>query len=334
MLRAVGVDRDQHAAAVHDRRVVGNRVLGLDLVGPPVGERRAARAVLRHFVSHLVALEHVLEGGNLEAHLFSEPDEHQRFVGAIGVGVHQALAFEDLDQRLELQIASRHRRVLARFLAAFVVQPLFLVDLGAAERIADHELGAGARNRIAARSGLPELPHVFRILAERELDARRSAFEDQPARVLAPAQFDHLVLAADRVGAAVQHVRHRQAAGEVAIDCDVGRVEDVLDPRHRAHRRAALVDRFRGNVRVRVDDAGRDESPGGVDNLRARRYRRAGSADRGDPAVADDHHAVLDGAARDGQNGAATNRDDTSVLRERPRLQTGDKPEAEQNGDS
>ena len=59
----------------------------------------------RNLLRDLVALEHVLEGRDLEAHLLGETDHHQDLVGAVAVGVHQPLAFEDLDQRLELQIA-------------------------------------------------------------------------------------------------------------------------------------------------------------------------------------------------------------------------------------
>ena len=98
------------------------------------------------------------------------------------------------------------------------------------------------------------------------------AFEEQVfAALLAPAQLDDRVAAADRVARAVQHVGDRDAAGELAIDVDVGGVEHVLDAHHRRHDRAALVDGVGGDVRVRVDDAGRDELAGGVDHLGARR---------------------------------------------------------------
>ena len=113
------------------------------------------------------------------------------------------------------------------------------------------------------------------------------------ARGLAPAQFDHLVLAADRVGAAVEHVRDGQAAGEVAVDVDIGRREHVLDPGHRAHRRAAFVDRVGGDVRVAVDDARRDELAGGVDDLGAGGNRDV-RADCRHFAVAQDDRSVLD----------------------------------------
>ncbi len=124
-----------------------------------------------------VAFEHVLERGDLEAHLFGEPDEHQDLVGAIAVGVHEPLAFEDLDQGFELQIAPRRQR--AARLVLLVVLPRLLVGLGARERVADHVLDAHARHRISARAGLAAADrHVLRVLAERELDARQRAFED------------------------------------------------------------------------------------------------------------------------------------------------------------
>ena len=71
----------------------------------------------------LVALEHVLERRDLEAHLVGEPDEHQDFVGAVAVRVHQPLAFEDFDERIELQIAPRRERVLVGRLGLLVLLP-------------------------------------------------------------------------------------------------------------------------------------------------------------------------------------------------------------------
>ncbi len=192
VLGAVGVDRDEHAALVHDRRVVGNRVLGLDLVGPPVGERRSAGAVRRHLVGDLVAFEHVLEGGDLESHLVGDANQHQDLVGAVGVGVHEPLAFEDLDERLELEIAARGedrrgiRGIAVRGLAAaLVVLPVALIGLGARECVADDVLDPGARDRISARRLLLTAAaeaHVLRVFTQRKLDPRHGALEDHLAR--------------------------------------------------------------------------------------------------------------------------------------------------------
>ena len=125
---------------------------------------------------HLVALEHVLERRDLEAHLLGQADQHQDLVGAIAVRVDEALALEHLDQRLELQIAPRRQRGSAG-LVLLVVLPGLLVR-GARERVADHVLDAHARRRIAARAGRPGRWRMLRVLAERELDARHRALEE------------------------------------------------------------------------------------------------------------------------------------------------------------
>jgi hypothetical protein len=41
--------------------------------------------------------------------------------------MHQPLAFENLDQRIELQIVARRQRVFACCLAPGVILPIFLV---------------------------------------------------------------------------------------------------------------------------------------------------------------------------------------------------------------
>ena len=254
VLRAVGVDRDEDPFARHDGRVVGDGVGRFDLVAPPVGERRRAGAVRRDLLRDLVAFEHVLERRDLEAHLFGEADEHQDFVGAVAMRVDQALALEDFDERFELQVAAR--RGAGRFVL-LVLLPRFLVGLGPDEGVADHEFHAAARDRIPARPLQGALAEILRVLAERELDAGHGAGEQQLLRArLSPAQLDDRVLAADRIGAAVEDVRGRDAAGEIAIDVDVGRIEHVLHPGHGADGRPAFVDRIVREVRVRVDHAG------------------------------------------------------------------------------
>src|SRR5262249_10307806 len=152
---------------------------------------------------------------------------------------HQALAFEDLDERLELQIPPRRRDRLAGLLAPLVLLPRLLVGLRAREGVADHVLDAEPRARVARRaaalSPAGAAARALGVLAERELDAGQRTLEREilGAR-FSPAQLDHVVLAADRVRAPVQHVRRRQAAGQIAVDVDIARVEDVFDAGHRA----------------------------------------------------------------------------------------------------
>ena len=187
VLGAVGVDRDEHALAHHDRGVVRDRVVRLDLVAPPVGERGRAGAVRGDLLRDLVALEHVLEGGDLEAHLLGDPDHHQDLVGAVAVRVDEPLAFEDLDQRFELQVAARRERVGVGGLGLLVVLPGLLIRLGARERVADHVLDALPRDRVAARPGDLRLRDVLRVLAEGELDAGHRPLENQvAARLFSP----------------------------------------------------------------------------------------------------------------------------------------------------
>ena len=105
----VGIDRDEHPLVRHQRGVVGDGVGRLHLVTPPVGEGRRARVVRGDLLGDLVALEHVLKRRDLEAYLVGEPNQHQDFVGAIAVRMDQALAFENLDEGVELEVAAGRR---------------------------------------------------------------------------------------------------------------------------------------------------------------------------------------------------------------------------------
>src|SRR5690606_37438935 len=121
---------------------------------------------------------------------------------------------EDLDERLELEIASWRDRVGIRSLRLLVILPGLLVGLRPRERVADDVLDAHPGERITPRAAAPSSLDVLRVLAERELDPRHRPFEEQFFSLLRPpAQLDHGVLAADRVGAAVEDVRGRETAG-------------------------------------------------------------------------------------------------------------------------
>src|SRR5262249_35131286 len=98
--------------------------------------------------------------------------------------------------------------------------------------------------------------------------------------------------------------------GKVAVDGDVVGVEDFGNVRNRGDGDAAFVDAaVDGDVRVAVNDAGRDVHSGTVDNLRAGRSFNA-STDLGDLAVLNKDGTVLDGAFSDGEDGGVLNEDD------------------------
>ena len=316
----VGIDRDEDALAHHDRGVVRRGVCGLHLVAPPVGEGGAAGAVRGDFLGDAISLQHVLERRDAEAHLLGQPDQHQGFVGAVGVRVDQPFAFEHLDERLELQVAARRNGqwgafpLLDRLALLVVAAPLLLVGARLGERLTDHVEHAHAGRRVAAiLAGRRRGVRALRVLAHRELDAGRSSLEQQTLGVGAPAQLDDRVPAADRVGAAVQDVGRGQAAGEVAKDVDVGGVQHVLDADHRAHRRAPFVDRIGGDVRMGIDEAWRDELARHVDDVGARRDVDVG-ADRGNLAVAEKDGPVRDrAAARHREHRGTAKRDDPAA---------------------
>src|SRR5262245_45961765 len=118
--------------------------------------------------------------------------------------VDEPLAFQDFDERLELEVAPRDRHGVAGLLAAVVVLPVLLIRLRAGERIADDVLDAHPRRRISrgasalASAGASSGP--LGVFAEGEFDSGHRALECEVLRArLAPPQLDDVVLAADRI---------------------------------------------------------------------------------------------------------------------------------------
>src|SRR3712207_4939979 len=195
-----------------------------------------------------------------------------RSVCAVAVRVNPAPAFENLDERLQLQVpARRYHVLLAARRARAVLVPVALVVARAGEGVADGLFDAHARRRVARlQAGYVEV-RALRVLAERELDAGRSARDGEVRRRMSPLELDGRAQAPDCVARAVQKERGRRASGELSVDVYGGRVEYVLRARHRGDGLCALVDRaVHHRVRVRVDDTGEDELARAVYDARAR----------------------------------------------------------------
>src|SRR5690348_13883892 len=189
--------------------------------------------------------------------------------------MHQPLAFQHLDQRLELEIAARWDRLFATRHLRVVILPLLLIDFRFGERFTDHILHAHARSWIPEVAGGPEavgIAGALRVLAERKLDPRHRALEDHVVGILAPAHLEDSTLAADRVGAAMQNIGRGDTARQRAIDLDVLRIEYIFDAYHRGNRDAAFVDAVGGNVRMAIDNARHDVLPARIDDLGALRH--------------------------------------------------------------
>ena len=212
---------------MHQAAGVRDGVDDLVLVRPPVGETGTTSAVGGDFVSHLVAFEDVLQRADPDTEFLHRAHEGEYFILPIRVAVNPALALDDLPERLQLKVASRWR-------TAFFSEatPLAIVlPRGGESVFVKH------RN---AHPGLWE-PGVFvvapvgllHIFAKRELDARRGCLKLERLWSLANPQLDDRILAADRVGRAVQQVGHGQSACKLAMDFRRLGVDDVTDRDHR-----------------------------------------------------------------------------------------------------
>src|SRR6267378_3404250 len=203
--RVIGIDGDVHAAARHQGGVVRNRVVGLDLVGPPIGKRGGADACGGQFIGDFVTFEDMLESTDFETKLVGDSKKHQDFILAVAVRMDVAFAFEHFHERIEAQVAARGDEVFFSGRNAFVVFiPHFLVVARFGERSANCLFHAHARSGIPlGLAGHTEV-RTLGIFTQSELDSRQCAFERQSRGRLAPAELDHDGLPADGIGVAME----------------------------------------------------------------------------------------------------------------------------------
>src|SRR5439155_11937280 len=127
----------------------------------------------------------------------------------VRVRMHEPLALEHLDERLELEVAPRRHETLLAFRdARLVIVPRPLVILRPRERVAQHFLLSHATRWIPRRLRPLTAAAAARILprdilAERELDSRRRVGEQHLGNRAPPFQLYDGVLPADRVGRSV-----------------------------------------------------------------------------------------------------------------------------------
>src|SRR5690606_33532032 len=199
-------------------------------------------------VGDLVAFEDVRERTDGDAEVVEHAKEREDLILAIAVAVDPPLAAKDLGESLELEVSAERQPVRITIPLATVA----IVGPCGRERVAEELLDAHARLRIARRGRAAIAP--LDVLAERELDPGRRLSELQLVGDEAPAELDHLILTSDRIGRAVEDVRRREAAGELAIDIDIVAIEEIADANLRGDRLRPFVDPAIGrHVRVAVD---------------------------------------------------------------------------------
>src|SRR3954453_5468777 len=81
----VRVDRNIYTRMHHDRRVIGNRIVGLDLISPTIGKNGGARTMRGDLFGYFVALQRMLEGPDLKSEFVRQTDQHQDLVRPVAM---------------------------------------------------------------------------------------------------------------------------------------------------------------------------------------------------------------------------------------------------------
>jgi hypothetical protein len=178
------------------------------------------------------------------------------------------VCLQDFRNRVELQITSWRQSVAGPLPAL----QLLAVVPGGLKGITHQLLHTHPRLGIPRRVVVAPVG-LLDVFPERKLDPLRRRRQLHLFRQPPPAEFDHLILAADRIRRAVQDVGRGHAAGKLPVDRDVIGVDEVADPHLSGDGLRAFVDPAIGrHVGMAVDDARRDMPACEVNHHRVRRH--------------------------------------------------------------
>ena len=259
-----------------------------------------------------------------EAELLLQPQHGQDVVLAMGVMVHDALAVEHLDQRLETEVAfGQLGRVAGGFgdLAPVVARTM--------------ELGAHQRRRLATRAG--ERWVALRIGAVRHLDAAGGTAvgvaHQQVVDGAPVAQLQIDGLARQQMTAARHHVDGGDATGLRLLDAGIERIDRIECPHLGLDRSAAVGAGHRADVRVTAHQPRHDGATGGIDAHRVVGHHDVGHrSDRDDAAAAHQQRAAFDRRRVDRFDPRTDERVWQLLGRERQGEQTGPEGDRRQGG--
>ena len=150
---------------MHDCSRVGDGVIHLELVRPPIGKSRCSRSVTGNFVGHLVALQYMLQGADFDAETFHGSQKYENFVLSIGVTMDEPLASDDFQDCLQFQISP-----LRRSIALLSLPDSVAVLAGGGEAVGEKRFHSHSRLR-ETRGVLVTPIGLLDVFSEGELDA-------------------------------------------------------------------------------------------------------------------------------------------------------------------
>ncbi len=252
----IGIDGGNHPGQVHHGDVPGNRVDDLELVRPPIRKGGGHGALGGKFRRDLVALQNMLEGGPLDAEILANPQEHEDFIGPIGMALDVDVVPQDGGQGFKAHVPSKSR-ILA----------LLTGSLGV---IASRSEGPPVNRFDPHPAGGETLPTVVPIglldvFPQCELDSLLGPGDSEVGDALAGiVQLPDGGLSPHRIGGTVEGLSHRAAPRGCPENPHILGLNHVADAALGADGDRSLVDGGKGKVAVGVDDAGHDVPASGI----------------------------------------------------------------------